>query len=303
MDLDRLDLEKLRVFYLVARHGGLSRAASQLQVTVSAISFSIRRLEEQLGIQLFNRMPNRLVLTPAGGRLLGFAEAIFAGIDKVLADSALEEVHTGRLSVCVNSDLAWYFVPKISAFLQRYPDIELSVSIKSSAEALGSVDAGEIDLAIGRFLGVPATMEVAPIVESTMALVCPRDHPLVQRKIVRLADIARFKLVSAGHSTKETIDVAFAKVGISTRGHIEAGNCQTAREFVAAGIGLGLIHAFCTRRPSTDRLHIRDLSRHLGTRTFSALYRKQPGTRPTLFKQLRDALLADDGRPTKRAKS
>src|SRR5689334_6492129 len=139
MDPEKLDLKKLRVFCLVARHGSLQAAASRLHVTLSAVSFSIRRLEEQLGIDLFKRLPNRLVLTPGGARLVESAEAIFAGIGQILSQSQLGEVHRGRLSISVNSDLAWYVVPKISGLLRLYPEIELSAYIRSSADALRQV--------------------------------------------------------------------------------------------------------------------------------------------------------------------
>jgi DNA-binding transcriptional LysR family regulator len=146
MDLDSLDLRKLRAFYLVARHGSLQRAATRLNVTVSAVSFSIHRLEEQLGIPLFRRLPNRLILTPAGVHFADSAEAIFDGINKILADSAIDVQPSGRLYISVTSDLAWYFIPKVRDFLKLYPDIELGVYIKTSSESLRLVERREIDL-------------------------------------------------------------------------------------------------------------------------------------------------------------
>jgi DNA-binding transcriptional LysR family regulator len=288
MDLARLDLKKLHIFKLVARHGGLRPAATRLGITISGVSFSIRRLEEQLDVELFRRSPNRLILTTAGRHLLDSTEALFEGIEKTLSTSALEEIHAGRLSISVNSDLAWYFVPRISAFLKRYPDVELSISIKNSVDALRAVESGEIDMAIGLFGDVSSSIEVTPILETAMTLVCPKDHPLAARKHIRADDIAQHKLLTAGPSSAR-----IGKARLPTRGLIEAGNCQTACELVAAGVGVGLVHTFCTHRASSHKFHFRDVSRLFGKRAFSAIYRRQTGGRPTLLKRLKDALLED----------
>jgi DNA-binding transcriptional LysR family regulator len=293
MDLDNLDLRKLRAFYFVARHGSLQRAAARLNVTVSAVSFSIQRLEEQLGIQLFQRMPNKLVLTSAGLHFVDSAEAIFAGINKVLADSALDVMPSGRLYISVTSDLAWYFIPRIRDFLKVYPDIELGVYIKTSSEALRLVERREIDLGIGRFTRVPNTLEMKQIIETSVSLVCLPDHPLARRKVPRLQDLARYKLITLPdhHSTRRMIDAGFAKAEVYPGSYIEAGNCHAVCEFVDGGLGVGLIHTFCSRRAASADLHYVDLNRYFGKGTFSAVYQKQAGHFPALFKSLQDALL------------
>ena len=298
MDINDLDLRKLRAFYLVARLGSLQGAAARLNVTVSAVSFSIHRLEKQLGIQLFQRMPNRLILTSAGIKFADSAEAIFDGINRILTDSAINVMPSGRLYISVTSDLAWYFIPRIRDFLKLYPSIELGVYIKSSSEALRLVERREIDLGIGRFPKVPNTLENKTIIETSVSLVCPLDHPLTKHKVPRLQDIARYKLITLPdkHSTRRMIDSAFAKAGISPGTYIEAGNCQAISEFVDGDIGVGLIHSFCARRATPGALHYIDLNRYFGKGTFSAIHQKQAGHFPALFKSLQDALLPPRGK-------
>ena len=290
IDLDTLDLRKLRAFRLVARYGSLRAAASRLNVTVSAVSFSIRRLETQLGIELFQRFPNRLVLTTAGARFAYSVEAIFDGIDQVLADSALDVISGGRLSVSVNSDLVWYFIPRISDFLKRYPEVELRIHINRSSQTLRLVERGEIDLGIGRFLEVPNEIETEPIVESSISLVCAPDHPLSKRKRPRLQDLLHYKLITLpeGHSTRRVIDAAFSRARIRTRSYIEVGNCQTVREIVGSGIGIGLVHSLCTQREPVGNLYHLNLNRHFGNMMFSAVHLKKAASSPALLKMLKD---------------
>lgn len=296
MDLDTLDLKKVRAFYLVARFGSLQSAASRLNVTVSAVSISIRRLEEQLGVQLFHRFPNRLALTAVGDRFADSAEAIFAGIDKVFAESALDVAATGRFSISVNTGLAWYFIPRIRDFIKRYPEIELAVHIKNSPETLQLVEKGEVDLGIGRFRQVSSVLEITPLIESAISLVCKPDHPLAQIELPRLEELGRYKLVTLpeGHSTRDSIDAAFAKAGVRTRRYLDAGNCHTVKEFVEAGLGIGLVHNFCARPDRAEDLHYIDLSCYFGVGTFSAIYPKQSLSTSALFKKLQHALIAPD---------
>ncbi len=88
MDSGDLDLGKLRAFQLTAQHGSLRWTANRLRLTIPAISFQIRRLEEEIGVSLFERLPNRLVLTAAGETLAREAEGIFEHIDRVLGTLA-----------------------------------------------------------------------------------------------------------------------------------------------------------------------------------------------------------------------
>jgi len=286
MDLAKLDLKKLHIFNLVAKHGGLRPAASRLRMTVSGVSFSIRRLEEQLKVELFRRTPNRLILTTAGRQLVESTEALLSAFDKILSASALEELHPDRVSISVNSDLAWYFVPRISAFLKQYPSVELGISIKNSADALRSVEAGETDMAIGSFTDVPNSLEITPIITTSLTLAVLNGHPLASRKQIRVEDLSEYKVLIAGSSSARIGKTRWAMHGL-----IESGNCQTACDLVEAGVGVGLIHTFCSCRAPAGKFHLIDLGRLFGDRIFSAILRKQAEGRSTLLMRLKDALL------------
>jgi DNA-binding transcriptional LysR family regulator len=288
MDIAELDLKKLRAFHLVAKLGSLKRAAVRLNITVPAVSFSIRRLEQQLGVTLFQRLPNKMILTSAGERIAQGAEAIFQEIRDVFSPIASQSAPKGHLSMSINSDLAWHFIPKIAAFIKANPDVELGLDIRSSTDALMQVERGDLDLGIGRFLKVPRSIEKEPIVESSISLACLRDHPLLRRKAPQIEDIARYKLVTLRryNSTRRIIDAAFSEVGIKTRSCIEAGTCQTVCDFVENGLGVGLIHSFCAKRESKGRLGYLDLSHCFGTVGFSAIYRKGATASPWLARML-----------------
>jgi DNA-binding transcriptional LysR family regulator len=293
MDIDALDLKKLRAFHLVARYGSLRSAASRLHITVSAVSFSLRRLEQSLGVELFQRFPNKLVLTAAGQRFAQSVDSIFSGINQALADSALEVTPISRLSVAVNSDLVPYFIPKINTFLKRYPDVDLRIHIQRSSSALRMVESGEIDVGIGHFLKVPPEIHVQPIAESSVSLICTRDHPLAQRKRLRLGDLTGYKVVTLpeSHPTRRIITSAFAKAGQRLHSYIEVGNCQTVGNIVEAGIGIGLIHSVCAERNATESLHHTSLYRLIGNLTFSVAHLRNSALSPVFLNALKESLV------------
>lgn len=294
MDLDSLDLRKLRTFYFVARFGSLRHAATRMNVSTSAVSLTLRQLEKDLGFQLFERRPNRLVLTVTGRNFFDAAEAIFEGIRKALSDSSLDGRPSGRLSVCINTDIAWYVAPRISAFLKTYPDVDLSIYIKSSSDCLNLVARGEMDIGIGRFSKIPGSLNSETLIESSISLVLPKDHALTELKEPPLQKIAKYKIVtlSNAHATRAMIDAAFDKAGVAPLSYIEAGNCHLVCEFVASGLGVGLIHTICTRQAAAADLRYRDLRRFIGKGAFSMIYQKKSGANPLLINKFKGTLLA-----------
>lgn len=287
-----LDLKKLKAFQLTANLGGLRAAAARLRLTVPAVSFQIRRLEKELGIELFQRSSSGLVLTRAGKNFLQQAAAIFGQVESALESLTPSDVFSGRLSVSTSSDIVWYFTPKISSFIKRYPGVQLRHHVYNAVQTLRMVNAGTIDVGIGYFPTLPAALEKEIVTESTLSLVCARNHPLARRQPLRLDDIARHKLVLPPDqsSTRKIIDRVFAKANIKTRDVIEVGSCQTARDFAENGVGVALVHALCvSHRPSTQ-LHYIDISAQFGKVDFSVVYRKE-GAHSLLLRGLLDQMM------------
>jgi len=276
MNLDSVDLRKLRALYLTAKHGSLRRAAARLNLTVPAVSFKIRRLEEDLGVELFQRLPNRLVLTQAGESFVAEVEAIFDRVEKAFGTLSSSASPAGRLTVSIGSDVAWYFAPKISAFMKRFPAVELSLQIHKASETLDLLTEGTVDVGVNSFSKVPNALRCETIVRTTMSLACAPDHPLLRRKMPRLEDIARHKLlVLPRHSTtRKMIDRTFVDAGLKPRGFIESGNCLTARAFAERDVGLAIVHTLCARHEPSMRLSYVDLGSMFGKIDISAVYRK-----------------------------
>ena len=121
----RLPLKALHAFEAVGRHLNMGQAASELSVTQSAIGHQVRNLEKQLGTRLFDRSSRKLVLTPAGQRLLGVVGESLEDIKRCAL--SLEETElSGKLTIAAPPAFTnLWLMPRIAELLERFPDLEL----------------------------------------------------------------------------------------------------------------------------------------------------------------------------------
>lgn len=284
MSPDELDLKRLKAFRLVARLGSLRQAASRLNQTIPAISGKLRKLEEELGVTLFERSPNRLVLTEVGQRFLNEADAIVARTERAIASLREPTEPTGRLSVSIGSDQSWYFAPRISAFLKRFTRVELTLTVMQSAESLRRLRTGELDLAIGVFPHLPPMFEQIRVVETTLSLLCPKKHPLVNLPLPSLEEIAKHRvIVLPQHAeTRKLVDRAMSLANVSEINMIEVGNCQMASTFVELDVGVAIVHSICCANAHGGTFRRIELGRQLGKIGFSLVSRAGERENPLL---------------------
>jgi len=150
-------LNGLRAFEAAARHLSFTRAAAELNVTQTAISHQIRRLEEQLGLRLFVRRQRALLLTPDAQEYLPAVRAAFADL-RLATDRLLRADKDRLLTVsCLPSLAAKWLVPRLAAFQDAHPDIEVRIA---TATRMVDFRRDEVDLAIrygkGRWPGLRA---------------------------------------------------------------------------------------------------------------------------------------------------
>lgn len=276
LDLDTLDLKRLRAFQLVARKGSLRVAATQLKQTIPAISGKIRKLEEDLGFDLFERLPNRLLLTRAGEKFLREVDGIFERAEQALGTLQGKPTPHKRLSVSVGSDHAWYFAPKIRDFLTRFPEVELGFRVYKSAEALEALERGQVEISLGIFPDLPRSLEKKALIGTSLSLAYNPQEFGRARKPASLADIARQRLIVPPKSTvtRKLIEKNLRKEMDRTASLIEVPTCETAATFVEMGVGPAIVHTLCIERHLSRHVQALDLGPRVGALQFSAIYRK-----------------------------
>lgn len=169
---------RLRVFYEAAQHESFTKAAEALFLTQPAVSFQIKALEDELGVRLFHRHNNRVLLTEVGQLLFGYAGQIRELYDRAETDVVRLTQHVGgRLAVGVASVIAKYVMAKpIGGFKKRHPRISIVIETGNTDWLVGRLRDGNVDLAI---VSDPVDLPdyvVDPWVEDELLLIVPSDH-------------------------------------------------------------------------------------------------------------------------------
>ncbi|WP_421232790.1 LysR family transcriptional regulator [Aeromonas jandaei] len=204
---DRVTLKMLRYFHAVASHGHFSRAAQQLNVSKSPLSAQIKELESLLGLALFERHTRQVSLT-ATGRLLQtectlLFDVLESGLNRVVQAGRME---SNQIRIGLVSSIFWAgFGDVIRQCHQRYPEFEITFTELSPERQKQALANKEIDLGLARFAD---TVNIHPLLAETvyresMVLVVSDEHPLRDRKLVSLPELAgeRFVLMSRTNSS------------------------------------------------------------------------------------------------------
>ena len=141
-----LDITTLRSFVAVAQNGGVTRAAGFLNLTQSAVSMQVKRLEELLGIELLDRSARRVSLTPAGEQLLGYARRMVELNDEVFA-RLTEPQHEGEIVLGVPHDIVYPVIPQVlKRFAAEYPRVKVNLIASYTADLKVQFAQGDCDL-------------------------------------------------------------------------------------------------------------------------------------------------------------
>lgn len=250
-------------------------AAQKLELSPATVSLRLKRLEEEVGVPLFEHKPNKLVLSPKGEILLTQAQRILQHVDDSLAlirDD--EETCKGKVSVLIGSDLAHYLAPQVASFVESNPAVDVTILVSPSPESLPLILSGQADIAIGRFLKLPRWVCALRLFTSRMAAIFPQDHPLAAHGRLSIRDLAAHGLIVPPQraATRRVIERAFAKYGAEMHTVLEAGVCSLIGEYVQRNLGVGLVHEICVRGKQDD-LVVRDLTL-FGQMDVLLIYRK-----------------------------
>src|SRR5262245_30938323 len=189
-----LDVRRMRVLREVAVQGSFSAAAEALSFTQSAVSQQIAALERETGTVLVQRNARGVRLTEAGEALVRHADAVLDRLAEAEAElEAIAGLRGGRLRMASFESGAATLMPMAFAlFAQQHPGVELSMTLGEPEEMEPKLRTGEVDVVIGfgARLDHEDGIERRALIEDPMFLVLPRHHPLVNKRNLRLGDLA-----------------------------------------------------------------------------------------------------------------
>jgi DNA-binding transcriptional LysR family regulator len=241
-----MDTANLRAFAEIAETGSFSIAAQRLHLTQPAMSKRIAALEQSFGARLFDRIGRRVNLTEAGQALLPRARRILAELDDSRrALSNLSGHIGGTLRLGTSHHIGLHRLPPgLRAFVTRYPEVELDLHFMDSEAACHAVETGHLELAI---VTLPPearpSLELIPVWDDPLAVVCAPEHPLAQRRRVQLADLAEYPAILPATSTytRQIAELAFHELGLTLRSSLSTNYLETIKMLVSVGLGWSLL--------------------------------------------------------------
>lgn len=244
--MDRINADTLRAFIEVARVEHLGRASDTLQTDPSTVSRKVARLEQEIGVALFERVGRSIRLTQAGKRFVGRAERLLADIREAVADAqGAVSAESGEVRVGFLHTVGARWLPeRLARFLRAHPGVRFSLEEGSTAEVATGVLAGDFDVGI---LGPPPSntpeLETVPLFRERVAVVVPLGHRLTGRTSVALTDLADEPLIlpRSRSGMRKVIDDAFASQGLTTKVAYEGDDFSIVQGLVEAGLGITLM--------------------------------------------------------------
>ncbi|WP_153109549.1 LysR family transcriptional regulator [Propionivibrio limicola] len=241
----RYDLTDLRLFVAIAEERNLTRGAARAHLAPSSASHRLQRLEEELGVPLFERRARGVTLTRAGDALLRNARQVFASIEQMHADlSPYATGVRGHVSVWANTHATHTFLPDdLAGFLKQYPQVSISLEEHTSPEIALAVANDEIEIGVLADTETEASVELIPYRSDRLDLVVPGGHPLAARARVRFAEVLDFPFVMlhSGSSIHTFTMNAAAAQGRHLNVRIQVRSFGAVCRMVGAGVGIGLV--------------------------------------------------------------
>ena len=257
-----VNLDLYRVFYTVAKCGSLTRAAEELYISQPAVSQSVKQLESQLGVSLFNRTHRGMELSAQGGKL------IFDEVERALgllgeAENRIAQTKmsaTGTIRIGASDTIFEYFLAdKIVDFHERFPAVKIELMADFTPDTIEKLKADRCDIA---FVNLPITVD--PELELYGNCMRLNDIFIAGEKYKELADgqislvnLKKYPLILMDKNTvsRHAIDNFFHTVGIELPPSIEVGSWALMKRLVMRGMGIGVIpREYATHRLGTGEL-------------------------------------------------
>src|SRR3954451_12222960 len=212
-----MELRHLQYFVALAERLSFTRAAAQVHVTQSTLSHQIKKLEDELGRPLFERVGRRVIMTEAGELLLPSVTRALNEIDSgVRLFRGPGHQLEGHLRIGATHTFNINLVPTcVAAFLSRNPSVKITVCEYPAAEIENGLRREELDVGIGYRPLEAEDLWFEPLYEEEMVLVVAHDHPMASRKRIRMFELHQQSLVllTTEFATRTMLDDWFLSVG------------------------------------------------------------------------------------------
>lgn len=269
-----MEVHQIRYFCAVAETGNFTRAAEREQVAQPSLSQQIMKLEEELGVRLFDRLGRSVRLTDVGQVFLKRARTVLGELRAAREEVAeRQSTVSGPLSVGVIPTIAPYFMPtRIALFSRKYPQVSITVVEDVTVRLMDRLRAGLIDIAV---IALPIRghdVECVSLRSERLYAILPKDHRLAKKRSVMLKELRQepFLLLRDDHCFRETAIDLCKRARILPQVVFESGQFSSIVGMVGAGLGISIVPEMALeQRPDCSFVLIADdrASRTIGVAT------------------------------------
>ena len=247
------DLPDLIAFRAAAELANFRKAAEAVHILQPAFSRRIDKLEQALGVRLFERTTRRVTLTAVGRDFARRVGVMLDDLDETLL--AVRGVGTARMGevniACVPSTVYYFLSDVIHRYRERYPKLRIKVFDAGANEVLSAVAHGEADFGLN-FIGASEPgIEFRPLLEERFVAACRRDHPLARHRKVSWAQLAEYDFIGVSRRSGNRLLLEQALAGVPNRPQavFETEHVTTTLGLVEAGLGVAAVPSMAMPGP------------------------------------------------------
>jgi DNA-binding transcriptional LysR family regulator len=241
-------IQQLKGFYYAVQNRSISKAAKKMGLTQSAVTLQIQSLERDLGVKLFIRDKQKIILTPEARTLYAQSAHYICGLDE-LFESFIKNVrgkNSNIIDIASNHAGISYILPKyIKEFHEENPSTKFKIRNLSLDEGLRRLVNDEIDMFIYPMIKdeIPEYLDFTPIVQYQPILLTKATHPLAKKKDLTLKDVSKFELVRIDPKliTLPAFEEIIKAHELHTSFEFEMSDWEILKKFVRADIGVAII--------------------------------------------------------------
>ena len=296
-----MTLTELRYIVAVARERHFGRAAETCFVSQPTLSVAVKKLEEELGVTLFERGPGEVSVTPAGEKIVEQAQRVLEEASRIREIAAAgKDPLAGPLRLGAIYTIGPYLLPKLIPILRRTaPAMQLLIQENFTHRLAEELKSGEVDVILVALPFEAPGVVTRAVYDEPFLVAVPKGHPWENRKRVTSDELASESLLLLGeghcfrdqvleicHTVRSRERSALAKT-------VEGGSLETIRQMVAGGVGVTVLPATSTNASggASDLIRILPFARPAPTRRVGLAWRRS-FPRPEAIEALRKAILA-----------
>ncbi|MDB4096989.1 LysR substrate-binding domain-containing protein [Methylophilaceae bacterium] len=283
-----MTLSELRFVVSVAQEKNFRRAAAKSFVSQPALSLAIKKIENELGVLIFERNRMGISLTTVGEKIVNQAQIVLEEVDKIKAISAAER-NTQQVEVKIGLiySIAPYLLPSIIPLVKNSsPEIILEAEEDITTNLIKKLEEGSIDAAIIALPFVVPGIETQPLYDEPFKVLIPTKHPWNNKQKINAKELKNEKILLLDNTHCFSMQVREVCPGISDKAEVQAGtSLETIRNMVASNLGISILPQSATANNySNDLINILSFESPIPFRRVAMAFRRGSSKQSSLVK-------------------